>query len=132
MTNIIEVSTSRSTEFVDITSEIQEVVEKSGVKEGTAAVFTKHTTTAITINESESRLISDFEKALEKLAPKGAGYAHDSIDSNAHAHIRSIIIGPSETIPIKNGTLVLGTWQSIFLAEFDGPRSRTVYVQVVG
>lgn len=132
MTDIIDVSTKRGTEFVDITREVQEVIDNSGVKEGAAIVYTKHTTTAITINENESRLLSDFEGALEKLVPKGAGYAHDNIDSNAHAHIRSLIVGPGETIPISGGSLVLGTWQSIFLMEFDGPRSRNVMVQVIG
>jgi secondary thiamine-phosphate synthase enzyme len=132
MTGIIDISTSRSTEFVDITGKVQEVIDGAGAKEGVAVVFTKHTTTAITINENESRLLSDFEKALEKLAPRGAGYGHDDIDSNAHAHIRSIIVGPSETIPIRDGRLVLGRWQSIFFVELDGPRSRKVMVQVVG
>lgn len=130
MTEIIDVSTSRSTEFINITGEVRAAVERSGVKEGVAIVYTKHTTTAITINENESRLLSDFEKALEKLVPKGAGYGHDNIDSNAHAHIRAIIMGPSETIPIRDGSLALGTWQSIFLVELDGPRSRKVMVQV--
>lgn len=132
MMEIIDVSTSKGTEFIDITGEVQEAVDKAGIEEGVAVVFTKHTTTAITINENESRLLGDFEKALDKLAPRGAGYGHDEIDSNAHAHIRSVLIGPSETIPVHGGTLVLGTWQRIFLVEFDGPRNRNVIVQVTG
>ena len=131
MTKIIDIRTKKSTEFVDITGKIKDIVKSAGAREGMALVFTKHTTCAIAINENESRLVSDFDNMLEKLIPKDGAYGHDGVDSNANAHIRSMIIGPSETIPIIDGTLALGTWQSIFLGEFDGPRDRNVYVQVL-
>ena len=132
MMETIDVTTNKGTQFVDITGKVQEAVDRADIKEGVVTVFTKHTTTAITINENEFRLLADFEKALGKLVPKGAGYGHDSIDSNAHSHIRSVLLGSSETIPVHEGRLQLGTWQRIFLVEFDGPRNRNVIVQVTG
>jgi secondary thiamine-phosphate synthase enzyme len=131
MMEIIGVTTSKDIQFVDMTGEVQRVLERADIEEGIVNVFTRHTTTAIAINENESRLLGDFEKILDKLVPRGAGYGHDAIDSNAHSHIRSILLGSSETIPVHEGRLQLGTWQKIFLAEFDGPRSRKVIVQVL-
>jgi len=125
----ISIKTSKEVQFIDITSEIERVVRESGVKEGAANIFTKHTTTAIIINENEPGLLKDYEKLVE-LVPKGRGYEHDRIDDNAHAHLRSILLGPNKVVPIIKGELALGTWQRIFLAEFDGPRVREVVVQV--
>lgn len=132
MIEIIGVTTGKDTQFVDITKEVQGVLDTAKIKEGVVNVFTKHTTTGIVINENESRLLSDFEKIFDNLVPRGAGYGHDTIDSNAHSHIRSILLGASETIPVHEGELQLGTWQRIFLVEFDGPRNRNVIVQVIG
>ncbi|MDI6655253.1 MAG: secondary thiamine-phosphate synthase enzyme YjbQ [Candidatus Hydrothermarchaeota archaeon] len=127
----ISIKTSREVQFIDITSEVERVVRESGVKEGAANIFTKHTTTAIIINENEPGLLRDYEKLVE-LVPKGRGYEHDRIDDNAHSHLRSILLGPNKVVPIIEGSLALGTWQRIFLAEFDGPRVREVVVQVIG
>ena len=87
--------------------------------------------TGLIINENESGLKSDILRFLNELAPKGKGYLHDRIDNNAHAHLRAVVLGSSVTIPIENGTLALGTWQSIFFVECDGPRRREVCVVVV-
>ncbi|MFQ5975430.1 MAG: secondary thiamine-phosphate synthase enzyme YjbQ [Candidatus Hydrothermarchaeales archaeon] len=96
------------------------------------AIFSRHTTTSIGINENEPRIVKDYEDVLEKLVPKSVGYRHDSIDSNAHAHIKSLLLGAGEIVPIEDGRLCLGTWQSIFFIELDGPRMRTVMVKVIG
>jgi secondary thiamine-phosphate synthase enzyme len=127
----IEVRSRKDTEFIDITREVEGAVAESGVEEGVATIYTPHTTTAILINENDSRLLSDYEAILEKLVPKGAGYAHDPGEGNAHAHLRSALIGPVKSIPVSGGRLVLGTWQRIFFVELDGPRSRRVMVQVI-
>lgn len=132
MIEIIGVTTSKDTQFVDITSEVQRVLDRAKIEEGVVNVFTRHTTTGVVINENESRLLGDFEKILDKLVPRGAGYGHDTIDSNAHSHIRSILLGASESIPVHEGKLQLGIWQRIFLVELDGPRNRKVVVQVIG
>ena len=128
---MIEVKTSKRVEIIDITDEVRKVIEKSDVKEGIAVVYTTHTTTAIIINENESRLKEDILNILEKLVPTKAGYKHDEIDNNADAHLRAILLGNSVVIPIENGRLCLGTWQRIMFIELDGPRSRRVLVRVV-
>ena len=126
----IEIHTNREFEIIDITSEIQKIVKESKVQEGIAIVFTKHTTTALIVNENERRLLSDIELLLESIAPKGKGYRHDKIDNNAHSHLRAILLNPSVTIPIKDGKVELGTWQSILFVELDGPRFRKVIVKL--
>lgn len=132
MLETITIRTSNELQFVDITREVEKVVEGAGIKDGIATIFTRHTTTAIIINENESHLLRDFKTMLDTLVPKGRGYGHDTIDSNAHAHMRSVLLGASETIPVHEGRLQLGTWQCIFLVELDGPRNRNVIVQVIG
>jgi secondary thiamine-phosphate synthase enzyme len=126
------IDTSQSTEFIDITREVERQVGKSGISEGLANIYTRHTTTAIIINENEPGLVEDYRALLDSLVPVGRGYHHDRIDRNAHAHLRSILLGPSKTVPVKDGRLQLGTWQRIFLVELDGPRRRNVIVQVMG
>ncbi|WP_372824098.1 secondary thiamine-phosphate synthase enzyme YjbQ [Pyrococcus kukulkanii] len=128
--DVVRVTTSKEVEIIDITEKVREIVRKSGVEDGIVVVFTKHTTAGIIINENESGLISDLEKTLEKLIPKGAGYSHDRIDNNAHSHLRAIILGSSVVIPVENGRLALGTWQSVLFVELDGPRTREIYVKV--
>ncbi|ASJ17589.1 hypothetical protein A3L04_06165 [Thermococcus chitonophagus] len=130
MMDVIKITTSKEFEVVDITGKVREIVRKSGIENGIVVVFTRHTTTGIIINENESGLISDLEKTIEKLIPKGAGYTHDRIDNNAHSHLRAIILGSSVAIPVENGRLALGTWQSILFIELDGPRTREIYVKV--
>ncbi|MFA4640221.1 secondary thiamine-phosphate synthase enzyme YjbQ [Pyrococcus kukulkanii] len=130
MMDVVRVTTSKEVEIIDITEKVREIVRKSGVEDGIVVVFTRHTTAGIIINENESGLISDLEKTLEKLIPKGAGYSHDRIDNNAHSHLRAIILGSSVVIPVENGRLALGTWQSVLFVELDGPRTREIYVKV--
>ncbi|RLF88570.1 YjbQ family protein [Thermococci archaeon] len=130
MMDVVRVTTSKEIEIIDITEKIREIVRKSGVEDGIVVVFTRHTTSGIIINENESGLISDLEKTLEKLIPKGAGYSHDRVDNNAHSHLRAIILGSSVVIPVENGRLALGTWQSVLFVELDGPRTREIYVKV--
>jgi secondary thiamine-phosphate synthase enzyme len=125
--------TAQHDQVVDITAEVARVVAEAGVREGQCAVFTPHATAAITINENADPNIGvDFLAALRKIVVEHDGWLHDRIDDNAAAHIKSAIIGPSETIPISGGRLVLGTWQNVFFCEFDGPRSpRNVVVSVL-
>jgi len=126
------VNTKGRIDFRNITGKVLEAVRKSGIRDGIVAVFTPHTTVGLFVNEDESGLKRDLEKSLSELLPENAGYLHDAVDDNAHAHLRSIVLGPSLVIPLNAGRLLLGTWQSIFLAEFDGPRHRRVYVKILG
>ncbi len=128
---MIEIRTSKRVEVIDITSEVQKEVEKSGVKNGIAVVYTQHTTTAVIINENESGLKEDIVFVLDRLIPRGAGYMHDMIDNNADAHLRAIFLGNSIVVPITNGKLDLGTWQRIMFVELDGPRTRRVIVKTI-
>ena len=133
----IEIETGQSTELIDITGKVKEIVKsktknKSGnLDSGICVVFTRHTTSGIIINENETGLKSDILALLNDLIPKGKGYLHDKIDDNAHSHLRAVVLGSSVTIPIEKGGLTLGTWQSIFFVECDGPRRREVYVTVI-
>jgi secondary thiamine-phosphate synthase enzyme len=129
-----ELRTRIHNEVVDITSEVQRVVAESAVREGLCCVFTPHATAAITINENDDENIgTDFVNALGKFVVEHDGWLHDRIDNNAAAHIKSALVGPSESIPIEDGRLLLGTWQNVFFCEFDGPRrQRGVVVTVVG
>jgi len=119
------VSTDERLEVVDVTSEVQSAVP--GDTDGTVTVFVEHTTAAVTVNEAESRLLGDFADALSGLVDDG-GWAHDRIDDNADSHVRAAVIGPSVTVPVENGDLALGTWQSVLFVECDGPRKRAVRV----
>ena len=127
----IEINTTGSTELIDITAEVKEIVKAGGVDSGICVIFTRHTTSGIIINENEAGLKSDILTFLNALIPKGKGYRHDRIDNNAHSHLKALLLGSSVTIPVENGGLALGTWQSILFVECDGPRSREVYVKVV-
>ncbi len=126
----IELFTKKEFEIIDITPKINEIIKKSNINEGIVIIFTKHTTTALIINENESRLLKDIEELFKKIIPKGKGYAHDSIDNNAHSHLRSILMNPSLVIPIENGKLALGTWQSVLFIELDGPRRRKILIKL--
>ena len=125
----MQIQTSKETELVDITERVRELIKD--VKDGFCIVFSKHTTTGIIINENEPRLKADILTMLDEIVPKGKGYRHDEIDSNAHSHLRSVLLGPGIVVPIEDGSLALGAWQSIFLVELDGPRRRTVNVNIV-
>jgi secondary thiamine-phosphate synthase enzyme len=120
------IQTSRRNEFIDITAQIQELVED--VSEGVATVFVPHTTTAVTINENADPAVPrDILKKLEELIPQQDNYSH--MEGNSDAHIKASLFGSSVRVIIKDGQLLLGTWQAIFFCEFDGPRTRKFYVQ---
>jgi len=127
----IELKTRESTELVDITEKVKELVKCTCVESGICVIFTRHTTSGIIINENESGVKQDIVTLLNELVPKGKGYRHDRIDNNAHSHLRAVLLGTSVSIPVDRGELVLGTWQSIFFVECDGPRRREVCVNVV-
>lgn len=127
----IEVKTGRSQEMVDVTAKVKHVIKDSGVSSGTCIVFVPHTTAGVTINENADPDVQrDILAALEKIVPTDGKYHH--VEGNAHAHVKSSIIGCQTMILIESGRLVLGTWQGIFLCEFDGPRTRTLLVKVTG
>jgi secondary thiamine-phosphate synthase enzyme len=126
----LTVSTHHKQEVVDITRKIAEVVSRSAVGEGMCSVYVPHATAAVVINESaDPNLRDDLLDALGKLVPEGV-WLHDRIDDNGAAHIKAAILGPSETIPVQGGRLMLGTWQAIMLVDLDGPRRRRVIVTV--
>jgi secondary thiamine-phosphate synthase enzyme len=128
--NIINISTTKRVDLVNITSQVQKVVSESSVDEGIVTVFVPHTTCGITINEgTDPDVVRDIKCQLEKLIPYQQGYQH--LEGNSDSHIKTCIVGSSENIIIENGQLVLGTWQSIFLCDFDGPRNRTVYIKII-
>ncbi|BBL63323.1 secondary thiamine-phosphate synthase enzyme YjbQ [Methanosarcina mazei] len=127
----LNIETSRRIELIDITSEVKEEVRISGVREGVCIISTRHTTAGIIVNENENGLREDILNMLERLVPQGAGYRHDRIDNNADSHLKAILLGSSEALPIIKGELELGTWQSIFFAEMDGPRNRAVNLTIL-
>ena len=124
----IDIRTSRHTEMQDITRQVQAVVTESGVRDGVCMVFVPHTTGAVTINENaDPDVVRDFTMEINKIVPWEDGYHH--MEGNSAAHLKSSMIGFSEQIIIEDGRLVLGTWQGIYFCEYDGPRSRKVYVK---
>ena len=127
-----QVRTAAHNQVLDITEHVRRVVSESGVKSGLCSVFTSHATAAVTINENaDPNVGTDFLSALRKMIIEHDGWLHDRIDDNAAAHIKSALVGASEAIPISGGELALGTWQNIFLCEFDGPRTRRIIVSVL-
>lgn len=115
--------------MIDITQEVRRIVRESGILKGLCHLYVPHTTASVTINEnSDPNVKLDILAQLEKSVPTTGSYLH--AEGNAAAHIKASLVGPSQTIFIENGKLVLGTWQAIFFCEFDGPRSRTVLVKV--
>ncbi|WP_457614574.1 secondary thiamine-phosphate synthase enzyme YjbQ [Methanopyrus sp.] len=128
----LKVKSERRVQVIDVTDQVRERVRESGVESGIAHVYSRHTTAAVVVNEPESGLLRDIVNKLEELVPQGAGYEHDRIDNNADAHLRALLLGNSITVPVSDGDLILGTWQSILFVELDGPRSRRLLVTVVG
>lgn len=127
----LSVRTNRRIEFVDITAELERVIQTSGIKEGICVVFVPHTTCGVTINEhADPSVVTDVSSRLSHLAPRDAAYSH--LEGNADAHVKTSLVGVSQTVIVQGGRLLLGTWQGVFLCEFDGPRTRTVYVKLVG
>lgn len=126
----ISISTRSGTEFLDITSKIDDLVRESRVKSGVCHIFVPHTTAGITINENADPSVKrDILDLLQRLVPFNGGYAHT--EGNAAAHVKSTIVGTDKTVFIEDGGLRLGTWQGIFFCEFDGPRQRTVFINII-
>ena len=122
---ILTVKSSQRTEFIDITSQIQRAA--SAVTNGACMVFVPHTTAGVTINENaDPNVPRDMDMVLDRLIPWRGGYRH--MEGNSAAHVKATLVGASEWVAIENGRLVLGTWQSVFFCEFDGPRTRNVHL----
>lgn len=131
---LLRLQTPGNGEVVDLTEGVKSVVRTAGIERGLVTVFATGSTVAVTTMEYEPGGVSDLEALLERLIPRAGDYEHNRLnhDTNAHAHLRAAVIGPSETIPLVEGHLALGTWQQIVLIDFDDrPRSRTVTVQVL-
>jgi secondary thiamine-phosphate synthase enzyme len=126
----IELSTSERVELVDVTSQVAAAVPE-GLESGVCLCFVPHTTAGIIVTEAETRLLSDVEGMLDHLVPRGESYDHDRIDDNADAHLRATLLGESVSVPIVDGDLALGTWQSVLFVECDGPRTRRLEVTTV-
>lgn len=129
-TSSFDVSTDERTDTVDVTGRVAAAIPDD-VETGVCSVFVRHTTAGISVNENESRLRDDTEEFFQELVPD-EGHRHDQLDGNSDSHLRATLIGASESIPIEDGELALGRWQSVLLLEFDGPRTREVTVTVVG
>jgi len=123
-------STRGEIDFIDLSNRVEEIVRKSGVKNGLVHVFAPHATGILILTEYESALLNDIKDTLERLIPKRGSYHHPS---NAHSHLRSALLCPDRTLPIVDGRVAFGTWQSLLFVETDVyPRKRTVIVQVIG
>lgn len=128
--NKLSVKTTRRIDFIDITADIRKIVNNSNVKDGICCVFVPHTTAGITINENaDPDVVRDINKHLSQLVPESSGFAHS--EGNSDSHIKASILGFSQNVIIESGNLVLGTWQGIYFAEFDGPRQRNVFVKII-
>jgi secondary thiamine-phosphate synthase enzyme len=126
----LSIKTNRRTQFVDITREVAHALRESGVKSGVCYVYVPHTTAGVAINEhADPDVASDVEGIFDRLIPHKGPYQH--AEGNSDSHMKAILTGTSQIVFIENGKLVLGTWQGIFLCEFDGPRQRTVVVKIV-
>ena len=130
MNTEISLKSRSRNEFVNITQEVQNVVNKSGIKDGICHIFVPHTTAGVTINEAaDPDVVEDIQRQLDKIAPADGNYRH--AEGNSDAHIKASITGSSQAVFIENGRLKLGTWQGIFFCEFDGPRNRKVWVKIM-
>jgi len=130
MIKTISVETGSRTEFLDITDDVRQVVTESGIKRGVCYVYVPHTTAGVTINEgADPAVVKDILATLNKIIPHSSNYLH--MEGNSDAHIKTSLMGPSQSIIVEGGKLILGTWQAIFFCEFDGARSRKVMVKVM-
>lgn len=138
----IKIESKGQIEFTDITKDVQEIVEKSKIKEGQVLVYSPHTSAGIIVNHNEPMLLQDFMRVLYRLIPLTDRYSHDLFElkknqlsdgrSNGHAHCKTMLLGISENIPLENGEMMITDRQNIFLAEMDGARTREIIVQVMG
>ncbi|MEH2237797.1 secondary thiamine-phosphate synthase enzyme YjbQ [Nostoc sp.] len=138
---LIEIETEPKINIHHITPQIQDLLASTSIKNGQVLVFSRHTTTALAINENEVRLLEDIKVFLQKLAPESGCYLHNDLHLrdvpenepiNAHSHLMAMMLTTSEIIPVVDGKLALGTWQSVLFFELDGPRKRTVFIQISG
>jgi len=130
MIHTLSVPTSRRTEMVDITGQIQELVRLSGVTEGVCHIFEAHTTAGLTINENADPSVqADMLMVLNKIISEQDAYRH--LEGNSPAHVKASLMGAQLTVLVSNGRLLLGTWQGVFLCEFDGPRTRKVHIKIM-
>ena len=138
--SILDIRTEEPIQFIDITDHINQHLDDHGVESGTITVFSRHTTAAIKINEAEELLIGDFKRMLAEMFPAARDYDHNDMSRrkppiapderpNAHSHLMHLLLATSETIPVVDGRLALGTWQRVFMVELDGPRQREVMIR---
>jgi secondary thiamine-phosphate synthase enzyme len=141
LSQTFNIQTEKGPQFIDITNRVEEAARRSGIANGFAVIFSKHTTAAIRINENEPALIGDMERMLEGIAPSCAEYKHNEFAHafstngerpNGHSHCQHLLLGASEAVPVVDGKLIVGQWQRIFLIELDHGRDREVVVQLVG
>ena len=139
----LRITTDHATEFLDLTERLQALVAEAGIRAGLVNIQSLHTTAAIVVNEAEPLLLGDFTTLLEKAAPSDARYRHDDVAVrtvnltpdervNGHAHCRALLLAPSACLNVIDGSLQLGRWQRVFLAELDGPRERQISVLILG
>ena len=138
----IDLESKSQIEFIDITDRVQEIIDRSGVREGQVLVYVPHTTMGVSINHNEPMLLRDFMRILYKIVPVDDQYSHDLFElrrdssadgrSNGHSHCKAILLGNSETVPVEKGKLFLTDRQSIFAVEFDGARKRDIFIQIIG
>ena len=142
-TYCLKLESTRAPEFIDITEKVQDCVADANVQHGFVVVFSRHTTAAIKVNENEPLLLQDMESFLERISPRNGSYQHNDFTvrtvnmtedecPNGHAHCQQLLLGTSETIPIMEGMMQFGRWQSIFMIELDHARPREVLVQILG
>ncbi|WP_138502057.1 secondary thiamine-phosphate synthase enzyme YjbQ [Nostoc sp. PA-18-2419] len=138
---LIEIETEQKINIYNLTTQIKDFIASTSINNGQVLIFSRHTTTALAINENEVRLLEDIKVFLQKLAPESDKYLHNDLHLrdvpedepiNAHSHLMAMMLSTSEIIPIVDGKLALGTWQSVLFFELDGPRKRTVFVQISG
>ncbi len=133
MTEIIRFETRQPEQSIDITDRVKSIVKSAELQYGLCQVMVLHSTAAIVVNEvADPNVGRDVIAALGRAVPTKNDWLHDRIDDNAHAHVKASLLGPSEVIPVRDGELLLGSWQGIWLFEFDGPRTRKVAVHLVG
>jgi secondary thiamine-phosphate synthase enzyme len=142
ITKKLHLETKSQMEFVDITTEIEQIIVDSGIREGQVTIYSPHTTASIVVNHNEPMLVQDFMRVMSRLIPISDRYSHDLFEisrsrtsdgrSNGHSHCKCLLLSTSETLPIERGKMILTDTQSIFFAEMDGGRKRDVIIQIVG
>lgn len=138
---LVTIETGQGISIHNVTPQIEEILRNTSINNGQVVVFSRHTTTALAINEYEVRLLEDIKVYLNKLVPPSANYLHNDLHLrdvppdepiNAHSHLMSMMLSTSEVIPIVEGKLALGTWQSVLFLDLDGPRKRNILIQILG